>query len=84
MEEHRITLRLAEGLAGNQLCFGQAVDLELPEQYSTCQVVGLRLYLMLLQMVAVGVELAAAEIAAELAELVVEVVEALTTEEKAI
>ena len=57
MEEHRITLYMAEGLAGNQLQFGQALDLELPEQYSTCQVVGGRMVLLLLlQMVAVGVE----------------------------
>ena len=55
VEEHRITLHLAEGLAVNQLHLGQALDLELPEQYSTCQVMGLRLML-LLQMVAVGVE----------------------------
>jgi len=55
VEVHRITLQLAVGLAGNQLYFGRGLDLELPEQYSTCQVVGLRL-LLLLQMVAVGVE----------------------------
>ena len=57
MEERRITLRLEEGLAGNQLHILQALDLELPEQYSTCRVLGLRLVLLLLlQMVAVGTE----------------------------
>ena len=60
MEERRITLRLEEGLAGNQLHILQALDLELPEQYSTCLARGLRLLrliiLMLLQMVAVGTE----------------------------
>ena len=55
VEEHRITLKLAEVLAGNQLHLRKALELELPEQYSTCQVMGLRLML-LLQMVAVGVE----------------------------
>ena len=54
MDAHRITLQLAEVLAGNQLHLHQALELEPPEQYSTCQVLGLRLML-LLQMVAVGV-----------------------------
>ena len=55
VEEHRITLQLAEVLAVDQLHLCQALDLELPEQYSTFQVVGLRLILAL-QMVAVGGE----------------------------
>ena len=55
MEAHRITIQLAEVLAGNQLHLRQALELELPEQYSTCQALGLRLIL-LLQMVAVGMD----------------------------
>ena len=66
MDAHRITLHLAEGLAGNHLHLSKAMELELPEQYSTCQVVGLRLLLLLLKMVAVGVD---RKITAELAEL---------------
>ena len=53
VEAHRMTEYMAEGLAAIQLHMGQALDLELPEQYSTCQVVGLRIVL-LLKMVAVG------------------------------
>ena len=55
VEAHRITLQLAEVLAGDQLHLHQALDLELPEQYSTCQVVGVGLRLIMLKMVAVGV-----------------------------
>ena len=77
MEAHRITLQLAEVLAGDQLHLHQALELEPPEQYSTCQVVGLGLRLIMLKMVAVGmdrilaahqVELAAAAAAAAAAE----------------
>ena len=55
MDAHWITLHLAEVLAGNQLHLHQALELEPPEQYSTCQVVGFGLRLIMLQMVAVGV-----------------------------
>ena len=66
VEAHRITLQLAEVLAGDQLHLHQALDLELPEQYSTCQVLGLRL-LLLLQMVAVGVAVQVTLVALEAA-----------------
>ena len=56
MEACRITLQLEEVLAENQLYLIQALDLEMLEQYLTCQALGLRL-LMLLQMAAVGMEL---------------------------
>ena len=77
MEAHWITLQLAEVLAGNQLHLHQALELEPPEQYSTCQVVGVGLRLIMLKMVAVGVSavkvtlvaLEAAAPAAEPAEL---------------
>ena len=55
VEERRITLQLAEVLAENQFSLNKALDLELPEQYLTCQALGLRLMLML-QMAAVGME----------------------------
>ena len=50
-----MTLQLAEVLAENQFYLNKALDLELPEQYLTCQALGLRLMLML-QMAAVGME----------------------------
>ena len=69
MEVHRITLQLAEGLAGCQLQLFQGRGLELPEQYSTCQVAGLLRLMLMLQMVAVGVEdlLTAHQVALEVA-----------------
>ena len=67
MDTHCITLHLAEGLAVNQLHLHQALELEPPEQYSTCQVVGLGLRLIMLQMVAVGVAVQVTLVALEAA-----------------